>query len=166
MHLPNKDHSDFWFLTSGLLYFTGRHTENRTLMNVEKSSLRLLTNESKNMVEKTTENNCLTEFDKTVNIHNMILYIRGRQVMLDKDLAEIYGIELKRLNEQVKRNIDRFPDNFRFQLTKDENLILRSQIATLKIELVTNCDRLIKLKYNTANPSVILNEIPTESESK
>ena len=86
------------------------------------------------MVEKVTENKFLTEFDKTANIHNMIYSIRGRQVMLDKDLAKIYGVELKRLNEQVKRNIVRFPDNFRFQLTNDEDLILRSQIATLKNE--------------------------------
>ena len=52
------------------------------------------------------------------------------QVMLDKDLAEIYGVELKRLNEQVKRNIERFPESFRFQLTKNEFENLRSQIAT------------------------------------
>ncbi len=56
--------------------------------------------------------------------------------MLDKDLADIYSVELKRLNEQVKRNSERFPGNFMFQLTKDENekLVLRSQIATLKKE--------------------------------
>ena len=55
--------------------------------------------------------------------------------MLDRDLAELYGVELKRLNEQVKRNADRFPEDFMFQLTLDEGkavLSLRSQIATLK----------------------------------
>ena len=55
--------------------------------------------------------------------------IRGQQVMLDRDLATLYGVETKRLNEQVKRNIKRFPEDFMFQLTKDE--CLRSQIATL-----------------------------------
>ena len=70
-----------------------------------------------------------------INIENKILVIRGQQVMLDRDLAELYGVETKRLNEAVKRNLDRFPEQFMFQLTKDEqDLIdncLRSQIATL-----------------------------------
>ena len=50
--------------------------------------------------------------------------------MLDSDLAEIYGYEVKRLNEQVKRNIGRFPDDFMFQLTRDEVSFVKSQIAT------------------------------------
>jgi hypothetical protein len=54
---------------------------------------------------------------------------KGQQVMLDRDLATLYGVETKRLNEQVKRNIKRFPENFMFHLTKEE--CLRSQIATL-----------------------------------
>ena len=59
--------------------------------------------------------------------------IRGQQVMLDKDLAEIYGYEVKRLNEQVKRNISRFPEDFMFQLNKEEipAKFSKSQIATL-----------------------------------
>ena len=63
------------------------------------------------------------------NIESLIKVIRGQQVMLDRDLATLYGVETKRLNEQVKRNIKRFPEDFMFQLTKDE--CLRSQIATL-----------------------------------
>ncbi len=63
------------------------------------------------------------------NIESLIMEIRGQQVMLDRDLAELYGVETKRLNEQVKRNIKRFPEDFMFQLTKEE--CLRSQIATL-----------------------------------
>ena len=63
-------------------------------------------------------------------IEPLIKTIRGQQVMLDSDLAKLYGVETKRLNEQVKRNIKRFPDDFMFQLTKEE--CLRSQIATLK----------------------------------
>ena len=65
-------------------------------------------------------------------IRNRIYTIRGKQVMLDSDLAEIYGYEVKRLNQQVKRNIERFPEDFMFQLVKDEiPTSLKSQIVTL-----------------------------------
>ena len=63
-------------------------------------------------------------------IQNKIYVIRGQRVMLDFDLALLYGVETRRLNEQVKRNIERFPEDFMFQLTKGEFEILRSQIAT------------------------------------
>ena len=66
------------------------------------------------------------------NIQNLIYEIRGQRVMLDRDLAELYGVETRRLNEQVKRNIERFPEDFMFQLTKGEFEILRSQIVTTK----------------------------------
>ena len=62
-------------------------------------------------------------------IRARIKYVRNIQVMLDKDLAELYGVPVKRLNEQVKRNIGRFPEDFMFQLTRED--CLRSQIATL-----------------------------------
>ena len=65
-------------------------------------------------------------------IINKIHFIRGQKVMLDKDLAEIYGVETKRLKEQVKRNIERFPSHYMFELSKEETEISRSQIATLK----------------------------------
>ncbi|HEY4248171.1 MAG TPA: ORF6N domain-containing protein [Lacunisphaera sp.] len=58
--------------------------------------------------------------------------IRGEKVILDSDLSEIYGVTTKRLNEQVKRNVKRFPSDFMFQLTAEEYKILRSQFATLK----------------------------------
>lgn len=61
-----------------------------------------------------------------------ILLIRNQKVMLDADLAKLYSVTTKRLNEQVKRNIKRFPSDFMFQLTKGESASLRSQIATLK----------------------------------
>ena len=64
------------------------------------------------------------------DLRSKIYTIRGLQVMLDFDLAEIYGYEVKRLNEQVKRNIERFPEDFMFQLTRDELDILKSQFAT------------------------------------
>ncbi len=64
------------------------------------------------------------------NIDELIYVVRGKQVMLDEDLAILYGYEVKRLNEQVKRNIGRFPSDFMFQLTKDEIEAVKSQIAT------------------------------------
>ena len=65
-------------------------------------------------------------------IQSKIYEIRGQRVMLDFDLAAMYGVETRRLNEQVKRNIERFPEDFMFQLTKGEFEILKSQIATSK----------------------------------
>jgi len=67
------------------------------------------------------------------NIRNRVYVIRGQQVMLDSDLAEIYGYEVKRLNEQVKRNINRFPEDFMFQLNELELENLRSQNATANV---------------------------------
>ena len=66
-----------------------------------------------------------------INIESMIHVIRGQQVMLDSDLAMLYGVETKSLNQAVKRNFSRFPEDFMFQLTKEEYQSLRSQIATL-----------------------------------
>ena len=70
--------------------------------------------------------------EPTIPIQDMIHEIRGQRVMLDSDLAALYGVEVKRLNERVKRNIKRFPFDFMFQLTEDECKILRSQFATSK----------------------------------
>ncbi len=67
----------------------------------------------------------------TGDIQNKIYTVRGLQVMLDSDLASLYGVETKNLNLAVKRNVERFPDQFRFQLTNEEWKSLRSQIATL-----------------------------------
>ena len=74
-------------------------------------------------------------------IQNKILNIRGQQVMIDRDIAELYGVETKRLNEQVKRNAERFPEEFMFALEKSE-----------KDELVANCDRFNMLKHSTVTP--------------
>jgi phage regulator Rha-like protein len=65
----------------------------------------------------------------------MIYEIRGQKVMLDRDLAELYGVEVKRLNEAIKRNIARFPSDFMFKLTKKEWEILRSQFATANVNI-------------------------------
>lgn len=69
---------------------------------------------------------------KKADIESLIRTIRGQKVMVDFDLAMLYGVQNKRLNEQVKRNIKRFPDDFMFQLTKEEWNILRSQFATTR----------------------------------
>ena len=74
-------------------------------------------------------------------IQNRILVLRNQQVMIDRDLAELYGVDTKRLNEQVKRNIERFPANFMFQLEDKE-----------KAELVAICDRFTTLKHSSSNP--------------
>ena len=74
-------------------------------------------------------------------IMSKILFIRNQKVMIDKDLAELFGVTTKRLNEQVKRNSVRFPENFMFQLTQFE-----------KEQMVANCDHLRKLKFSSALP--------------
>jgi len=71
-------------------------------------------------------------------IQNRIFSIRGEQVMIDKDLAELYEVAVKRLNEQVRRNINRFPIELRFQLNDIE-----------KSKLVANCDRFENLKHSS-----------------
>lgn len=65
-------------------------------------------------------------------IERRILLIRGHKFMLDSDLSELYGVPTKRLNEQVRRNLQRFPSDFMFQFTGNETEVLRSQFATLK----------------------------------
>ncbi|HOZ61437.1 MAG TPA: ORF6N domain-containing protein [Smithellaceae bacterium] len=95
---------------------------------------------------------------KKDDIQKRIYTIRGVQVMLDSDLAEFYGVDVKRLNEQVKRNIERFPQEFSFQLTVKENNLLRSQIATLEDESslryqigTSNKEQSLRSQFATSN---------------
>jgi len=81
------------------------------------------------------------EVTNNTDIQDKIFTIRGIQVILDRDLAALYQVETKVFNQAVKRNIERFPQNFRFQLNENE-----------KIELVTNCDRFNSLKHSTSLP--------------
>jgi hypothetical protein len=74
-------------------------------------------------------------------IENKIFTFRNIQVMIDRDLADMYQVEVKRLNEQIKRNKERFPESFRFQLSDNETF-----------ELVANCDRFKLLKHSSSNP--------------
>jgi len=76
-------------------------------------------------------------------IEPLILTLRGQRVILDADLAELYGVQTKVLNQAVKRNTERFPEDFVFRLTEDE-----------KTEVVTNCDHLQKLKFSPQLPAV------------
>ena len=73
--------------------------------------------------------------DSSAKIQNMIYVIREKQVMLDSDLALLYQVETKALNQAVKRHLDRFPEGFRFQLSEDEYESLRSQIVTSKLNV-------------------------------
>ena len=75
------------------------------------------------------------------NIERAILVIRGRRVMLDADLASVYGVTTRRLNEQVKRSRDRFPADFMFRLTARE-----------KTEVVANCDHLARIRFSSSLP--------------
>ena len=79
--------------------------------------------------------------DEEVDIAKPIVVVRGQQVLIDRDIAMLYKVETKVLNQKVKRNVARFPERFRFQLTKQEML-----------ELVTNCDRFNSLKHSTSFP--------------
>ena len=87
-------------------------------------------------------------------IRARILTIRGAQVMLDRDLAELYGVPTKRLNEQVKRNARRFPPSFMFQLTKGELQDWRSQIATSKGGEVANGSQLVSIDSEGWRPQI------------
>ena len=89
---------------------------------------------------------------KNMDIKSMIRDIRGQQVMLDFELAMLYGVETKALNQAVKRNINRFPDDFMFQLTKEELESLRSQIVTSK-SIEKQQDTNWKSQIVTSNPS-------------
>ena len=86
-----------------------------------------------------------------IDIKSMIRDIRGQQVMLDFDLAKLYGVTTGRLNEQVKRNINRFPEDFMFQLTKGEHELLKSQIAISK-SVESQHDNILISQIATSKP--------------
>ena len=82
-----------------------------------------------------------TKTSQSRSLDNMIFMIRGQRVMLDRDLATLYEVPTYRLNEAVKRHINRFPDDFMFQLTREELM-----------EVIANCDILKNLKFSRTNP--------------
>ena len=83
------------------------------------------------------QENSLSQYD----IEKLIVTVRGEQVLIDQDIARIYGVTTGRLNQQAKRNIARFPESFRFQLTKEE-----------RDEVIANCDNLRSLKFYPSLP--------------
>ena len=85
----------------------------------------------------------ITEVIPYERVENKIFVVRGQKVMIDRDIAELYEVETKYLNRQVRRNIERFPEEFMFRLSKDE-----------KRELVTNCHRFESMKHSTSCPYV------------
>ncbi len=112
-----------------------------------------------------TEN---TELMTVDNIWKRVYVIRDQQVMLDYDLAEIYGYEVKRLNEQVKRNITRFPEDFMFQVTKDEipENFSKSQFATLNENGDRRGTNIKKLPYAFTEQGIYMLATVNESKTK
>ena len=105
-------------------------------------------------------------------IESLILTIRGKQVMLDRDLARLYGVETRRLNEQVRRNIERFPEDFMFQLTKEEFENWKSQFATsilddedMSSQIAITSDEFLRSQIATSNihPSDLRSQIATSN---
>lgn len=89
------------------------------------------------------QNEIIVKVSSEVSAENKIFTIRGMQVIVDRDLAELYGIETKRLNQQANRNVKRFPPSFRFKLSVEE-----------KDELVANCNRFETMKHSSSLPYV------------
>lgn len=89
--------------------------------------------------------------NELTTIQQRIHEIRGQRVMLDFDLAQAYGVETRRLNEQVKRNIERFPEDFMFQLTRGEWEILKSQIVTTNL-IENQDDNVLMSQFATSKP--------------
>jgi hypothetical protein len=89
----------------------------------------------------------MTKLIPVETIASKILFLRNEKVLLDRDLAELYGVSTKALNQAVKRNVRRFPPDFMFRLTKKE-----------KDELVTNCDRFQPLKHSSVSPRAFIEQ--------
>jgi hypothetical protein len=116
------------------------------------------------------------------NLKQIIFTVRGKKVMFDKDLAQLYGVETKRLNEAVKRNIKRFPLNFMFQLTHEEFENLKSQFATSSwggvrklpyaftehgvtmLASVLNSDRAIEISIKIVETFITLRQLALENQ--
>ena len=105
----------------------------------DKRDFSVLENRMTRRITATNAGNAANELAPT--IETRILVVRAQKVMVDADLAALYGVSTKRLNEQVRRNLERFPPDFMFRLTADE-----------KREVVANCDHLANLKYSSALP--------------
>lgn len=96
----------------------------------------------------------------TLQIEKKIFVIRGVQVMIDRDIAELYGVETRRLNEQVKRNIERFPEEFMFQLNEEEFENWKSQIV---ISYINNDNWMSQIAISNSN---LMSQFATSSSDK
>ena len=106
------------------------------------------TQDNKPSIPNTPDNKPVANCDRlAMPIENRILTLRGKQVMIGRDLAELYRVDTKVLNQAVKRNVERFPQHFRFQLSNQE-----------KDELITNCDRFNGLKHLSVNPFAFIEQ--------
>ena len=126
------------FRSTGILYSIKRNQSKRLALSVETTIFA-----PSNLVLTL---NPIT-MDQLDNIQNCIFEFRGQRVMIDRDLADLYGVPTKVLNQAVKRNMRRFPEDFMFQLNDEE-----------KQELVTFCDRLGVLKHSGVNPKAFTQE--------
>ena len=113
------------------------------------------------------ENDLQSKISTAKGIESRILTIRNQQVMIDRDIAELYGVETKRLNEQVKRNSERFPEEFCFQLTREETEIIssKSQIATLNVSGNFRGSNIKKMPYAFTEQGVAMLSSVLKSES-
>ena len=121
-----------------------KNETNITLISVQQDNAELVNNDA-----------------QVIHIEPLIHIVRDQQVLLDSDLAMLYGVEVKRLNEQVKRNIERFPEDFMFQLTKEEYELLKSQILTSNFAPTSLRSQIVTL--NSAEDS-IRSQIVTSNE--
>lgn len=115
-----------------------------------------------------SENEITTNVASEIEVLKHHIYeVRGLRVMLDRDLAELYGVETKVLNQAVKRNIERFPEDFMFKLNKGEWVSLRSQIATLK-ESTTDADteEIDDIETSLRSQIVTLNDVKYDLKSQ
>jgi len=101
----------------------------------------------------TTRREIMSEIVRFEDVERRVLTIRGQQVLIDRDVAELYGVETKKVNQAVKRNLDKFPMGYILAFNESE-----------KHELVTNCDRFDMLKHSTALPTAFTKKDSTCSQ--
>ena len=99
-----------------------------------------------------------TSIQPVEQIESLIITVRGKQVILDRDLARLYGVETRVLNQAVQRNIERFPEDFMFKLTKEEFEFLKSQIVILETGENMSSQNVTTSSENLKSQIVILNE--------
>lgn len=126
---------------------------------MEQDNNNNITEENENKVAVAVmdkEDEVILPKNNDLDIQDLIYEIRGKQVMLDSDLAKLYNYNVKRLNEQVKRNIDSFPTDFMFRLTKVERDYLWSQFATANINKMSRSLPYVFTEHGVTQLSAVL----------